>query len=373
MGKDLVTIATFSFPAEAEAFRLLLEEEGIRTYIADDNVAGTNWLYSNAVGGTKIQVATSDADRANEIIRQHEKSQKKRLEKRPGGDITFACEDCGKKITFPAERRGGVEICPHCDNYVDVPDDNDEDIVAEAAPPILECGTLPPTETKNAEQPGAAYRDNRQLWWELFAVLCLVYFPSLFTNIADITGYYSHSPYFFYGRLYHIVVSMQVIFPLIMILWLSKEPWRKFGLVRPSWVLDAVCGVAIWFCHIVSYQIVRFFLPAWMFDKSPPYHIRPDNVFAFLLVFVSCISGVFLEELVFRGYLVTRLERLLRSSWLAVLISASLFGSLHLYQGIGHAITTAVMGLIYASAFCWRRSLWPLCVAHAVTNLLYFM
>jgi hypothetical protein len=39
----------------------------------------------------------------------------------PREDITFACQECGKVITFPIDRRGAVETCPYCFNYVDVP------------------------------------------------------------------------------------------------------------------------------------------------------------------------------------------------------------------------------------------------------------
>ncbi len=69
--EELVTIATFDFPVEAEAQKLLLEQHGIRVFLADDNLVATDWFYSQAVGGAKLQVAASDADRAREILEQH--------------------------------------------------------------------------------------------------------------------------------------------------------------------------------------------------------------------------------------------------------------------------------------------------------------
>jgi membrane protease YdiL (CAAX protease family) len=373
MGKDLITIATFNFPAEAEAFRLLLEEQGIQTFIADDNLAGTNWLYSNAVGGAKIQVAASDAGRAEKIVKKHERSMKKQLEILPDEDITFTCEDCGKTITFPAERRGGVETCPHCGNYVDVPLKNEGAMVADDASPVSDPETHAPAETKGIEKSLADSRSDLQLWFEFFAVLCLAFFPSLVTNIAEITGYYSPTRHFLYAWILYFLMDFQVIFPLLLIIKLTKDPWSQFGLVRPVWIVDIICGGAIWFCQREAYSLVCSLLPPWMLEKSLPLHTRPDNIFAFIFVFVSCIMTVFMEELVMRGYLISRLERLLKSSWIAVLISALLFGSLHLYQGAGQAIGTVVIGLVYAIAFCWLRRLWPLCIAHALTNLLYFM
>jgi hypothetical protein len=43
--KELVTVATFSFPAEADVQKLLLEQEGIQAFLADANLVGTDWLY----------------------------------------------------------------------------------------------------------------------------------------------------------------------------------------------------------------------------------------------------------------------------------------------------------------------------------------
>jgi membrane protease YdiL (CAAX protease family) len=51
----------------------------------------------------------------------------------------------------------------------------------------------------------------------------------------------------------------------------------------------------------------------------------------FPLVFVLMLAtAAFTEELLFRGFLQTRLERLLRSRWIAVLVMAPLFGVYHL-------------------------------------------
>ena len=48
---ELVTIATYDLPAIAEIERHVLEEEGIQTFLADDNLVAMNWLLSNAIGG----------------------------------------------------------------------------------------------------------------------------------------------------------------------------------------------------------------------------------------------------------------------------------------------------------------------------------
>jgi hypothetical protein len=123
---ELVTIASFDFPTEAEIQRVLLEQEGIRAFLADANLVGTDWFYATAVRGVKLQVAASDAQRASEILEQHRTHKAETQEARSVEAVAFACQECGKSITFPGDRRGHVEVCPRCGEYVDVPDgDND--------------------------------------------------------------------------------------------------------------------------------------------------------------------------------------------------------------------------------------------------------
>ncbi len=70
MTDDIVTIATFSYPMEAEIARGKLESEGIWAFVADDYMVTMNWLYSNAVGGVKLQVRESDTENALQILNQ---------------------------------------------------------------------------------------------------------------------------------------------------------------------------------------------------------------------------------------------------------------------------------------------------------------
>ena len=118
----LVTIATFDFPAEAQAMRLLLEDQGLEVSITDDHLVGTNWFLANAVGGAKLQVIESKAELAKRFVEEARQSARQSSQVSDKPDITFDCEECGQSLTFPANRRGRVETCRHCHEYVDVPE-----------------------------------------------------------------------------------------------------------------------------------------------------------------------------------------------------------------------------------------------------------
>ncbi len=64
----LVTIAAFSHPTEAYVLKSRLEAEGIWSFVADEYTVTMYWLYSNAVGGVKLQVKGPDVERAREVL-----------------------------------------------------------------------------------------------------------------------------------------------------------------------------------------------------------------------------------------------------------------------------------------------------------------
>jgi hypothetical protein len=64
----LVTIATFETPIEASIARSALESAGIRAFLLDDQVAGMNWAFTNAIGGVKLQVSSDDLPSAKKVL-----------------------------------------------------------------------------------------------------------------------------------------------------------------------------------------------------------------------------------------------------------------------------------------------------------------
>jgi len=108
----------------------------------------------------------------------------KAQEEPPEEPITFACQECGKSITFPADRGGHVEVCPGCGRYVDVPRKTEAPLLAES-----ETAATPFASGK-AEQQRILDPDGRttaQLWFEVSAVLCLAYVPWLFGALTMVS------------------------------------------------------------------------------------------------------------------------------------------------------------------------------------------
>ena len=68
MDEKLVTAMTFSTLWEAEIARSMLDSDGIPTYLKDGYTVNMNWLFSNAIGGVKVQVAEGDLESARAIL-----------------------------------------------------------------------------------------------------------------------------------------------------------------------------------------------------------------------------------------------------------------------------------------------------------------
>ena len=91
-----------------------------------------------------------------------------------------------------------------------------------------------------------------------------------------------------------------------------------------------------------------------------------------VLVLSALMNGV-LEETVMLGYLFARWRQARWSPLVALLVSALVRGSYHLYQGFGGFIGNLVMGVIFGAFYLRTRRLWPLIGAHFLLDVTSFV
>lgn len=65
------TIATFPTPEEAHLFRAFLGSQGVEAFVDDEHFVQLFWFYSNAVGGVRVTVSSSDVDDAAQAYRSY--------------------------------------------------------------------------------------------------------------------------------------------------------------------------------------------------------------------------------------------------------------------------------------------------------------
>jgi membrane protease YdiL (CAAX protease family) len=77
----------------------------------------------------------------------------------------------------------------------------------------------------------------------------------------------------------------------------------------------------------------------------------------------------FFEELIVRGYLMTEVKYLTRSSLIAIVVSTVLQTSYHLYQGVPLALSEGMMFLTYSIFYAKTNRIGPVVMAHLLADV----
>jgi membrane protease YdiL (CAAX protease family) len=99
----------------------------------------------------------------------------------------------------------------------------------------------------------------------------------------------------------------------------------------------------------------------------------PEEWWTATILILAALATALLEETVAVGYLLIRLGEMRWRVSAAILASAVLRASYHLYQGWPMALGNLVMGLVFAAVYTKTRRLGPLIVAHALMDLVSFI
>ena len=169
-----------------------------------------------------------------------------------------------------------------------------------------------------------------------------------------------------------------------MFVWWRGPGWRGIGLRRPAnmWRVVAIglaVGVADQFFGLyVLEPLIARVTSGELPDVSAFRSLIGNRAqLAFWLV-MSWTLAAFLEEMVYRGWLMNRLAELWRFSaggWIAaVVLSSALFGLVHLYQGASGMIATGLSGLVFGFVYlATGRNLWASIFAHGSMDTIGFL
>ncbi|MFG2574294.1 CPBP family intramembrane glutamic endopeptidase [Streptomyces sp. NPDC048481] len=95
----------------------------------------------------------------------------------------------------------------------------------------------------------------------------------------------------------------------------------------------------------------------------------PDVWWKYPVLIMSALQNAILEEVIVVGYLLRRLGQLGWTPGTALVASAVLRGSYHLYQGIGGFIGNMVMGVVFVLLYRRWGRVGPLVVAHSLLDI----
>lgn len=163
-----------------------------------------------------------------------------------------------------------------------------------------------------------------------------------------------------------------------------KATWRNLGLLLPKGKREWLTNIGLAFLTV----IIVFLLMGLVLDPILSYFglEKPTDVadrfqfflgkpmlFIIYLVTVVWIGAALGEELLMRGFFLNRLTDVFgknRMGWItAMIIHATIFGMLHIYQGVAGIITTTFIALIFGSIYLIaKKRLFPVILAHLIIN-----
>jgi membrane protease YdiL (CAAX protease family) len=247
--------------------------------------------------------------------------------------------------------------------------------------PLLEAlpaEPFPPPE-KVERPPPRPERSQRELWLETVVVLCVAVLPTVFNAFAAVIWPATRQARSSMDdSLYFIFFALGPSVLVIYLIHRSGEPVGQFGLVRPLWYGDILGGVGLFLAHLTLWRMmtIRFWPVIEAMENLIPVDAKentfpvPRGLTEHLFVGLSCAAIGFSEELVTRGYLLPRFERLLGSAWKSIVLTAFLFALWHVYQGMYGFLHAGFLGLLFGVVFWWFRRIWPLAVCHALIDWL---
>lgn len=152
------------------------------------------------------------------------------------------------------------------------------------------------------------------------------------------------------------------------------------GFRRPKrWLTVPVWAVAILVAYIAG-QLLFSRLVGSVVDLPAPDLSRYDNLYlnpaaALMMAAVVPLTASIPEEIIYRGFLMDRLTRVFGAGLfglaLTVVIQGAVFGLAHFQWGVGGMLVTALMGIVWGTAFLLcGRNLWIVILAHAGGDLL---
>ena len=123
---------------------------------------------------------------------------------------------------------------------------------------------------------------------------------------------------------------------------------------------------------IIIGLFIAFLVSRFAGVTRPPLIEGPHTLAGWAVVLLACLGTGYLEEIYFRYYLLTRLEKTIPQTAVRVFFSTALFAVSHIHYGPWGLLNAAIAGLFLSALFLRYRSLHGIALAHAGYNMFVF-
>lgn len=154
-------------------------------------------------------------------------------------------------------------------------------------------------------------------------------------------------------------------------------PWASIGLGAPAgpgrFALQVLVGLLAGWAAALAAMVLATRGFGWTGLDASRFAGVEGNLAALLgALAISWTTAAVGEEILFRGFLQSRLQALLaarpHAGLLAAVAQAVLFGLGHAYQGPTGILVSGAIGLVFGLLMLRFRTVWPLVVAHGLID-----
>ena len=173
-----------------------------------------------------------------------------------------------------------------------------------------------------------------------------------------------------------IAIAVEWIIALLLLFyWMPKVEHRKldsigFSKFRWSYIWVSIIAYIVYFLISAGLEFgLNLAGMQGLRDLSPTL-----KSYGFPLLFGLFLTGTFVEEIFYRGYIIERVTELTGRRWVAATISWLTFTLVHLrFFGLGPTIEVAVIAAVLVILYTWTKSIWPAIIMHGINDIFGFL
>lgn len=204
-------------------------------------------------------------------------------------------------------------------------------------------------------------------WIEPLLLFSVLFLPGFILQSSGMEGDLFNSAVF---NIYTLILSLPHIgLVLYLIRQKPREP-KHYGL-HPLTISRIGSGMLAFFggyLLLIPLSLLMYFLSGMDMGGVNPVEWRITNPLLLPLIFITCLTTGYREEIFFRSYLLTLFEDYGSPRWLAAILSSLLFSGGHLYQGVPGFVVALILGLYFAWWYFRKRDLHTIALAHGFYN-----
>jgi membrane protease YdiL (CAAX protease family) len=173
-----------------------------------------------------------------------------------------------------------------------------------------------------------------------------------------------------------VVIAVEWIIALLLLFyWIPKVEHRKLdsiGFRKFRWKYIWISIVAYIVYFLISAGLEYGLKSAGLQglrDLSPTL-----KGYGFPLLFGLFLTGTFVEELFYRGYIIERVTELSGRRWVAGIVSGLTFTLVHIrFFGLGPTLEVAIIAAVLVILYTRTRSIWPGIIVHGINDIFGFL